>query len=128
MKLNKKIDQAVKDYANDIVKVVKQSKFDISVELEFSPAANIAETEEAASAIIASDLGIVVVFPDFKKKSASAAIFKVGEAHRLEQEGFDPDWIEENGKIYGALLPYNEDNVVTLGYYLSHKIDLKKLD
>ena len=128
MKLNTKVDRAVRDYANDIVKVVKQSKFDISIELDFSPAANITETEEAASAIIASDLGIVIVWPDFKKKSARAAIFKVGEAHRLEQEGFDPNWIEENGKVYGALLPYNEDNVTTLGYYLSHKIDLKKLD
>jgi len=122
MKLNTKVDRAVHRYAEDIVDAVKQSKYNISVELDFSPAANITETEEASSAIIASDLGIVVVWPDFKAKSARAAIFKVGEAERLEKEGFDPDWIEENGKVYGALLPYNEDNVTILGYYLSHKI------
>ena len=126
MKLNAKVDQAVKDYANDIVNAVKQTKYDISIELDFATAANIAETEEASSAIIASDLGIVVVWPDFKAKSARAAIFKVGEAERLEKEGFDPDWIEENGKVYGALMPYTEDSVTTLSYYLSHKIDLKK--
>ena len=126
MKLNTKVDQAVKDYANDIVNAVKQTKYDISIELDFATAANIAETEEASSAIIASDIGIVVVWPDFKKKSAGAAIFKVGEAERLEKEGFDPDWIEENGKVYGAIMPYNEDSVAVLGYYLSHKIDLNK--
>jgi hypothetical protein len=123
MKINTKVDKAVHNYANDIVNAIKQSKFDISVELDFSPAANITETEEASSAIIASDLGIVVVWPDFVAKSARAAIFKVGEAERLEKEGFDPDWIEENGKVYGALMPYTEDNVSILGYYLSHKIN-----
>jgi hypothetical protein len=126
MKLNRKVDKAVKDYAHDIIDAVKQSKYNIEIDLEFSPAANLSETEEASSAIIASDIGIVVVFPDFKEKSARAAIFKVGEAERLEKEGFDRDFIEEHGEVYGALMPYNEDSVVTLGYYLSHKINLKK--
>jgi len=123
MKHNFKVDKAVKDYANDIVNAVKQSKFDIEVDLDFAPAANIAETEEASSAIITSDIGIVVVWPDFKKNTARAAVFKVGEAKRLEQEGFDRDWIDEHGKVYGDLLPYNEKNVSILGYYLSHKIN-----
>jgi hypothetical protein len=123
MKHNTKVDQAVKDYANDIINVVKQSRFDIEVDLEFAPAANIGETEEACSAIIASDIGIVVVWPDFKKGSARAAVFKVGEAKRLEKEGFDRDWIDEHGQIYGALLPYDKKNVNILGYYLSHKIN-----
>lgn len=126
MKLNNKVDKAVRDYAKDIVDAVKQSKYDIEVELDFSPATNTAETEEAASAVITSDMGIVVVWPDFSKKSARAAIFKVGEARRLEQEGFDQQWIEDHGPVWGALLPYNEDNVNLLGYYLSHKLSPPK--
>jgi len=122
MKLNLAVENAVKKYANDIIDAIKQEKYNVEVDLDFSPAANLNETEEASSAIIASDLGIVVVFPDFKKSSARAAVFKVGEAKRLEKEGFDKDWIEEHGEVYGALLPYNEKNVNILGYYLTHKI------
>jgi len=122
MKLNIAVENAVKKYANDIIDTIKQEKYNVEVDLDFSPAANLNETEEASSAIIVSDLGIVVVFPDFKKCSARAAVFKVGEAKRLEKEGFDKDWIEEHGEVYGALLPYNEKNVNILGYYLTHKI------
>ena len=125
MKRNVKVSEAVKSYANDIINTIKQSNYSISVELEFSPTFNTTRTEEADSAIIVSDIGMVVVRPDFKKKSAQAAIFKVGEAARLEKEGFDPDWINEHGRVYGALMPYNEDSIVILSYYLTHKVELK---
>jgi hypothetical protein len=126
MKRNAKISKVVKSYANDIVNNVKQSNSNISIELDYSVLTNTAQTESAQTAIIVTDLGIVVVRPDFKKKSAQATIFKVGEAERLKKEGFEQEWIERHGRIYGALMPYNEDNVIVLSYYLSHKIDINK--
>jgi hypothetical protein len=126
MKRNAKVSKAVKSYANDIVNNIKQSNSNISIELDFSVLTNTNQTESAETAIIVTDIGIVVVRPDFKKKSAQAAIFKVGEAERLKKEGFEQEWIEKHGRVYGMLMPYNEDNVTVLSYYLSHKIDINK--
>jgi hypothetical protein len=126
MKRNAKVSKAVKSYANDIVNNIKQSNSNISIELDFSVLTNTNQTESAETAIIVTDIGIVVVRPDFKKKSAQAAIFKVGEAERLKREGFEQEWIEKHGRVYSMLMPYNEDNVTVLSYYLSHKIDINK--
>lgn len=126
MKINVKVDEAVKKYAEDIMENAKKMVPTINIECDYLEAQNTEMSEQANSAMITSELGIVIVFPDFNKKTASACILNLGELHRMQSEGFDEEFIETEGKIYGKSKAYNKNNVNTFAYYLSHKIDVLK--
>ena len=53
--------------------------------------------------------------------------FNLGLINSMQLEGFDSDYIEKEGKIYGALLKNNSENADMFGYYLTHKIENPKL-
>jgi len=126
MKFNEKLTKDVEAYAEAIVAAVKEQKFDWEVDLDYAQAFNENNTEESRSALITTQLGVVIVFPDFKnKKGARACILNLGLMRNMELEGFDEAFIEKNGKIYGEMLLFTESNAEVFAYYLSHKIDAK---
>jgi len=40
----------------------------------------------------------------------------------MKQEGYTPEYIQENGKIYGDMKPHDAKSVQMFAYYLTHKI------
>ena len=125
MRLNIKVDAAVQDYADSILKAAKDYKCDVDIDVVTNETSNTTGTEKANQILITSELGVVVVFPDFTKSSARATIFDMGELNRLQKEGFSDDFIEEKGHVYGALLKKTQKNAEMFGYYLTHKLNLK---
>jgi len=117
------IDEIVKDYVTDIVVAAKEYDESADIDVGFDECLNDTKTLSAHSAIITSDIGMIAVFPDFNKNSAKAAVVRIGEIKRLVAEGFDEEFIENKGIIYGDLLDYNKKHVNMFGYYLTHKIN-----
>lgn len=130
MKFNEKLTKAVEEYAEAIVNAIKEHQFDFDVDLDYAEAYDNNNTQESRSAMITTALGVVVVLPDFTKKTASAkaCILKLGEMRRMEMEGFDENFIEKEGHIYGTLMPYSVTNAEVFAYYLTHKIDVNAKD
>lgn len=126
MKLNEAIVDAVKSYAGDVVESAKAYSVNSDIDVEYDEAYNEEETESATAAVITSKFGMVMIFPDFAKKNAIASIYNVGLAKWMLAEGFTEEQVNEEGKVFGAIMPYNKKNVETLGYYLTHKIDYTK--
>lgn len=126
MNPNEKIISAVENYANEIIKSIKEYNATMEVDLDFTEATNVEETESARSALITTPIGVVVVIPDFKKNGASACILNLGEMNRMHAEGFDEAFIEKEGRIYGKPMTCNKNNIEVLGYYLTHKLDVQK--
>ena len=72
---------------------------------------------------VRADMGAVVVLPNFTQKApASACVLNVGLVQGMISEGYSLKYIQENGKIYGNLMPHTEKNVELFGYYLTHKV------
>jgi adenosyl cobinamide kinase/adenosyl cobinamide phosphate guanylyltransferase len=88
---------AVRDYAADIIVEAKEYDINADIDVTFYEANDSTETRSAHEAIITSEIGMVIVFPDFKKNSAQATIVNVGEMKRLVAEGFDEEFIENEG-------------------------------
>lgn len=124
MKTNEKVIKAVEQYAEAIVNAIKEYQFNFDYDLDFAEAYNDTNTEEARSALITTSIGVVVVIPDFKKKTAKACVLNLGEMRRMQLEGFDEKFIESEGKIYGDLLSFTATNAEIFAYYLTHKINV----
>ena len=67
MKFNEAADSAVKEYTELIIAAAKVYKFDIDIDAEFSEITDKTGKNYASSSTIISEIGVVVVFPDFKK-------------------------------------------------------------
>lgn len=117
-------DGAVKDYAFEIVEKAKSyTEYKGEIDINFDPCTSADQKYTSNQATITSELGVIVVFPDFVKKSAAACVVNLGLINAMQMEGFDNDFIEQEGKVYGTLVPQNSDTVETFAYYLTHKID-----
>jgi|CryBogDrversion2_4_1035264.scaffolds.fasta_scaffold79945_1 hypothetical protein len=125
--VNKKVDTAVKQYTKAIVNAAKEYKEDIDIDIDISEALNVDEDQSSTQALIKTELGVVIVLPDFKKMSAQATVVKLGIMKALKDEGFDEEFINTNGEIYGSLLTKSQKNAKVFGYYLTHKIDPTKI-
>jgi len=125
--VNKKVDTAVKQYTKAIVNAAKEYKEDIDIDIDISEALNVDEDQSSTQALIKTELGVVIVLPDFKKMSAQATVVKLGIMKALKDEGFDEEFINTNGEIYGSLLIKSQKNAKVFGYYLTHKIDPTKI-
>jgi len=128
MKFNKAADSAVKEYTELIIAAAKVYKFDIDIDAEFSEITDKTGKNYASSSTIISEIGVVVVFPDFKKKTATAAPYNVGLARAMEMEGYTEEYIESEGRVFGELLPIAQTNAEVLAYFLTHKINPIKPD
>lgn len=118
--------------ADDTAKRYAEAIRDEIYELDGSQIGNVSFSHEmvassdqnlkARSVMIRTNLGAVVVLPDFRKKSASAMILNLGVIRAMKQEGYTSEYIQENGKIYGDVKPFDKKNVELFAYYLTHKI------
>ncbi len=117
----------VKDFTNDIVEFLKkQEAVKDNVDVDFDNVINADHSLHALSAIITTKFGMVTVLPDFIKRKSWACIVHMGVIKGMQQEGFDEEYIQKEGHIYGSLLEYNKMNVKILGTYLSCKMDFSK--
>ena len=128
LKFDEKTDTAVKTYVELIIAAAKNYKFEIDIDVNYTEAVDTTGKKAANSASIVSELGVVIVFPDFKKKTAWAATYKVGLARSMLSEGYEEDYIEREGKVYSSLLPISQSNADAFGYFLTHKLDPLKLN
>lgn len=124
MKLNKKVDQAVQKYMESIVSAVKEESFDMDIDVDEEEALNENRTESARSFLITTKIGSVIIIPDFNNYAAMACILNVGMINYLQAEGFDENFIETEGRIYGDPKPHTDNNVNAFAYYLTHKINV----
>lgn len=126
-KLCDKTENAVKEYVAEIMEAASSfNEYSGELDVDYDLLANSSETLWASSATIVSEIGVVVVFPDFKQKSAKATVLNVGLVNAMQMEGFEEDYINKEGQVYGKLLDKNRENVEMLSYYLTHKLDTKK--
>lgn len=126
MKHNEAITSAVEAYTGLIIEAVKTFRHDMSVDVDIVPCES-TDKEEANSIMITTPIGVVIVMPNFAKKEAFACIFNLGELSRLQKEGFDDEFIEKEGRIYGDMLPMSKKNAEKFAYYLTHKIDYRNV-
>jgi hypothetical protein len=119
-----KTETAVKKYVAEILAAASAfEKYKGEFDVEYEPCPSATEEKlKSSTAIITSDLGVVIVFPDFKTKSAKAAIVNLGLIKAMQAEGYDKEYIENEGSIYSTLFPLNKESTHLLGYYLTHKI------
>lgn len=127
-KLDKVVDTAVKTYTELIVAAAKNYKFEIDIDVDFTEAIHTSGKKAASSATIVSELGVVIVFPNFKNKSAEATTYNVGLSQAMLSEGYEEEYIEKEGKVFGSLLPATQSSADILGYFLTHKLDPLKMD
>lgn len=121
-----KTDDAVRDYVAEILASASAyNEYKGVLDIDYDLCINTEQTFAANSATICSDIGIVMVFPDFKHKSAQACVLNVGLMNAMEKEGYEEEYIRREGKIYSKLLQKNENNVEMFSYYLTHKLDQK---
>ena len=123
MKINEKVDNTVKDFTADIINVAKEYNYNSDIDVITTELTSLDKTQAARQNTVTSEIGMIIVFPDFYHNSAQATIVNIGEIKRLEAEGFDDEFIEKKGVIYQDLVTYTEENVRTLAYYLTHKIN-----
>ena len=117
------VNECVLEFAHDIIHAAELQNKDIKVSIDFDTAINSGQTLMAAKAKINSDLGTIMVFPNFGKKSSSAYILNRGVINRMLKEGFSEEFIQRNGGIYSDEFEFTQKNVKLLGYYLTHKIN-----
>jgi len=121
-------DKAADDAAKRYAEAVRDEIYELDgsqigkVNFSHEMVASSDQKKKARSIVIRSDFGAVLVLPDFKKKSASATILNLGVIRAMKQEGYTSEYIQENGKIYGDVRPFDKKNVELFAYYLTHKI------
>lgn len=126
-KMCDKTENAVKEYVAEIMEVASSyNEYSGELDVNYDLLANSSETLWASSATIVSEFGVAVVFPDFKHKTAKATVLNVGLVNAMQMEGFDEEYINKEGQVYGNLLDKNRENVEMFSYYLTHKLDTKK--
>ena len=127
-KLDKVADTAVKTYTELIVAAAKNYKFEIDIDVDFTEAIDTTGKRAASSATIISELGVVIVFPNFKNKSAEATTYNIGLSRAMLSEGYEEEYIEKEGKVFGALMSASQSNADIFGFFLTHKLDPLKID
>lgn len=98
------------------------NEYNQDVSIDYERVLNSDESEYYDSAYITSNLGIVIIFPNCKALGAEASIINLGIINQMTKEGFSDEFIDEHGKFYGQMMPYNDENVKLIAYYLSNKL------
>jgi hypothetical protein len=128
LKFDEVTDTAVKTYVELIIAAAKNYKFEIEIDVDYNEATDRAGKKAANSANIVSELGVVIVLPDFKKKSARATTYNIGLSRAMLSEGYEEEYIDKEGKVFGALMPISQSNADIFGFFLTHKLDPLKLN
>jgi hypothetical protein len=123
--LDHETDQMVEKFANEICEWITERFPGKDIGTSDDLVNNADETLHCRRIYIKTDLGCVIILPDFNKKSAAGIVVNLGLARAMSLEGFSDEYIDEHGKILSDPIPYKPSSVDVLGYYLSHKIDPK---
>jgi hypothetical protein len=122
--LDEVTDKAVKDYADAIVEAVTALHPDIAIVSECEDATSEDQKYHAAMCDIQTEMGFVTIFPDFKNKSAKAAILNRGMVAAMQLEGFDDDDIN-NAPVYSDLFPPSAESLDVITLVLTEDLDLQ---
>ena len=122
--LNIKVDSAVKEYADTIVKYITSMYPGIDYEVDNEIICNEAETERANIIDIQTEYAFVTIFPDFSLEGAKASLLNRGLIRAMELEGFDDDSISES-PVYGDLMPFSIENAEMFAIMLTHDLGLQ---
>lgn len=121
---NEEITDAVEKYCDTIVECVKAMDPDIEFDVDKEYIANDKETEKACIIDIQSQYGFISIFPNFKKKEATAFILNRGMIMAMDLEGFDDDAIN-NTDMYTDGIPFSPENAEMLALVLTEDLDLQ---
>jgi hypothetical protein len=116
-------NECVMEFTHDIIHSAELQNKDIKLSVNFDTAINSDQTLVAAKARLDSDLGTIMIFPNFGKKTSVAYIINRGIINRMLKEGFTEEFVQRNGSIYSDEFEFTQKNVKLLGYYLTHKIN-----
>jgi len=121
---NEKVDAAVKEYAETIVKYIRAIDPKVNYDLDYELMTDEAETQKSVIADIQTEYGFVTIFPDFNKIGAKAALLNRGKILAMELEGFDDDTINST-EVHGTLMPYTLENAETFAFILTQDFGLQ---
>jgi len=122
MRLNKTIDAAVKEYAAELKTEVSKVNNSLVVDVVFHDVPKSDKKQTAHAATVLTDIGAVIIFPDFRKKTAVAVAINIGLLYSAENEGFTDKEIEDNIPYFGKKFYYRDKkNVKSLVKYLTVK-------
>jgi len=121
---DEQVEEAVKQYAETIVAYVSTISPDIDVIMDYNAIPNKDETFRASACDIHTEYGFITIFPDFKTRSARAALLNIGLLRSMELEGFEDDEIQKS-PIYGGLMPYTIENAETFAAVLTQDFGLQ---
>lgn len=122
--LDKETDKAVKEYADAIVEAITMLHPDIAIVSECEDAASEDGKYHASMCDIQTEMGFVTIFPDFKHKSAKAAILNRGMVSAMQLEGFDDEDINK-APVYSDLLPPSAESLDVIALVLTEDLDLQ---
>lgn len=119
------IDEQVNKFTKEICEWIYDRFPDKPIEVDEELITNASGTQKARRMSLRTDLGLVIIMPNFAEKknpTASAMVINLGIARAMHLEGFDAEFIEREGRIYSNPIPYKPSTVEVLGYYLTHKV------
>lgn len=122
--INTKVDAAVKQYTDDIVKHIIDADNNIEYEVDYDETTNTTNTQKSAIVDIHTEYGFVTIFPDFVNDSAKGSLLNKGMIRSMELEGFDDDEIN-NAPIYGTLMPFGIENAKLFAIVLTRDMGLQ---
>lgn len=122
--VNAKVDAAVKQYTDDIVKHIIDTDNNIEYEVEYNETTNTTNTQKSAIVDIHTEYGFVTIFPDFMHNSAKGSLLNRGMIRAMELEGFDDDEIN-NAPVYGTLIPFSIENAKLFALVLTRDMGLQ---
>jgi len=117
-------DKAVKDYADAIVEAITTLHPDIALISECEDVSSENKKYHASMCDIQTEMGFVTIFPDFKNKSAKAAILNRGMVSAMQLEGFDDEDIN-NAPVYSDLLPLSAESLDVITLVLTEDLDIQ---
>lgn len=123
--LDEETDEKVGEFSHSICRWIAEHFPEKGIELDDDDVA-ISEdrTLYTRQAFVSTDLGRVLVVPDFKNKSAAALVINMGAVSAMLKEGFTYHQIATEGRIYSDPVPYTPSSVEVLGYYLTHRLNI----
>jgi hypothetical protein len=122
--VNDKINAAVAEYTDAIIKYITTIDPDIDYEVDYDETMDDTHTQKAAIVDIQSEYGFLTIFPDFRKNAARAGLLNRGLIGAMELEGFDDDTIN-SAPVYGALMPFSVENAEMFAIILTNDVGLQ---
>lgn len=118
-------DEKVMEFAHSICRWIAENHPDVEIALDDDDYAISTDKQRyTRQAFVATNLGRVLIIPDFVNSSSAAMVINMGAVSAMLKEGFTHEQIAEEGRIYSNPIPYTSSGVEVLGYYLTHHLNI----